>query len=497
MNQNYSSKVRELVRSFPSRPGVYLMHDENGNVIYVGKAKNLKKRVSSYFRHSGFASPRLAKLVKSIEDISIIRTESEAEAFIVEARLIKKYSPFFNVDLKMSDRYPYVRITSERFPRVLITRNRRKDDNCTYIGPFVAAGEIRNLLRLIQRYFPLRTCSLNLDKTTLKRPCINYSIGRCPGPCCGMCSEREYRERVDDIILLLRGKGADLVDRLRTRMDEASFRLAFEEASKHRDAIRAIWKLSRQKISSSLEGDLDKNTWDIMNRLQEKLNLPVLPWRIDGFDISHSHGEATYGVVVVFEQGIPNPSLYRKFSIRSVEGIDDFRSMAETVKRRYSRCLSGEEPLPQLAVIDGGPVQLDFAKKTLNEMGLEKVPVVALAKREELVYLTGREEPVHMSLDDEALKLLQRVRNESHRFAVNAHRKGYGKKLRRNALQDIPGVGKHKAANLLSHFGSVKNISSLEPEKLTQVEGIGPVLAEKIHLSLNGSSGEEGAREAT
>jgi len=489
MDRSFQYKVKEQIKYFPAKPGVYLMHDLKGTVIYVGKAKNLKKRVSSYFRHSGFASPRLNKLVTSIADITTIRTETEAEAFIVEARLIRKYSPFFNVELKMGDRYPYIKITSERFPRIIITRNRQKD-GATYMGPFISAGELRTLLKLIQRYFPLRTCNMDLDKRSAKRPCINYSIGRCPGPCCGKCGESEYRQRVDDIILLLRGNSADLVERLRSRMDKASSNLAFEEAARHRDAIRAIWKLNRHKISSSLESDLDKDTWEVLLDLQEQLCLSTIPWRIDGFDISHIHGVSTYGVAVVFEQGIPNPSLYRKFKIRSVEGIDDFRSIKETVLRRYQRCIDGQEPLPQLILIDGGPVQLQFAKEALESLQLERIPVVSIAKKEELLFTTNLKDPLRLSFESKALKLLQKVRDESHRFAITAHRKGYDRKLTRNALQDIPGIGKHKAAVLLSHFGSVKRIRSLPVNDIAAIEGIGPVLAQKIQTYLSGAERE-------
>lgn len=488
LNDNLGKKIKEL----PLKPGVYIMHDADGNVIYVGKAKYLKKRVSSYFRHRSFASPRLRNLVNTVDDITFIRTESEAEALIVEAKLIKRYSPFYNIELKMGDRYPFVKITAEKYPRMIITRH-KENDGAVYLGPFVSAGEIRNLLRLVQRYFPLRSCHKDIEPSPSERPCLDYEIGRCLAPCCSKCTYSQYRERVDDIILLLKGQSADLVERLRARMERAAGVMAFEEAARHRDAIRAIWKLNRRRVSSALSEDLDLDTWKVLTELQRLLGLPTIPWRIDGFDISHTSGKETYGVAVVFEQGIPNPSLYRKFKIKDIEGIDDFRSIYEVVRRRYNRCLKGEEPLPQLALIDGGPVQLSFALDAAEKLSLNDVAFISLAKQEEWIYVPGRKDPIDLPDDSEVLKLLQRVRNESHRFAITTHRSKRESRLSRTVLLDIPGVGKHLAALLLSKFGSVADLANRSPEDLTAVKGIGPALATKIleYLKEGNDSGNE------
>ncbi|WP_286932944.1 excinuclease ABC subunit UvrC [Aminobacterium sp. UBA4834] len=482
-------KIKNIVKNLPLRPGVYIMRDEEGNVIYVGKAKSLRKRVSSYFRHQGFASPRLRKLVETIADISTIRTETEAEALIVESRLIKKYKPFFNIDLKMNERYPYIKITNERFPRLVITRN-KEDDGSIYLGPYISAKDVRVLLRLIERYFPLRSCKAEVRPDKRRRPCLNYALGRCLAPCAGLCGETEYRERVDDIVLLLQGRSSELVERMRKRMELSASDLDFEKAARYRDTIRAIWRLSRQRVPTSLQEDLNAETWDTLNQLQEILKMDTLPWRIDGFDISHMSGRETYGVVVVFEQGVANPSLYRRFKIRTVEGIDDFRSMEETVHRRYQKVLENNEPLPQLILIDGGPVQLEFAKKALSDLALVTIPVISLAKREELIYHSEKELPIRLDWADPVLQLLQRVRDESHRFAIKSHRRGRGVRLTRSRLEDIPGVGKHTAALLLSHFGSMKKIATLSPEELTTVKGIGPVLAKKIVSFFRGEEHE-------
>ncbi|MBQ7544765.1 MAG: excinuclease ABC subunit UvrC [Synergistaceae bacterium] len=477
-------KISAILKTLPQKPGVYLMRDIDGKVIYVGKAIKLKRRVSSYFRHH--ASARLNKLVELIEDISIIRTETEAEALIVEAKLIRRYSPFFNVELKMSDKYPYIRITNEDFPRLEITRH-KNNDGSLYLGPFVDAGNIRNLMRLAERYFPLRVCRQTIKPDTSRRPCVEYSLGRSMGACAGLCSQSDYRERVADIVLLFEGKQAELVERLRKRMDEAAKKQEFEKAARYRDTIRAIWRLTRQKVSSALQEDLDNETWQVLNRLQELLGLEILPWRIDAFDISHTAGHDTYGCCVVFEQGRPNKSLYRRFKIRSIEDgeINDFESMYETVKRRYRHVLDESEPAPQLAVIDGGTGQLDYALRALEELGYS-LPLVALAEREEILFLPGRAEPLRLGRDDEALQLLQRLRDEVHRYAITTHRNARDKRFRRSRLEDIPGIGKKTAAELLVRFGSARKVSELSAEELMAVPGIGKATAEKILAELRG-----------
>lgn len=425
-------QIAAILKTLPEKPGVYLMRDSKGKIIYVGKAIKLKRRVSSYFRHN-FANPRLRKLVSLIEDISIIRTETEAEALITEAKLIRKYSPFFNVDLKFNDRYPYVKITlSEDFPRLEVTRHKEDSKQDIYLGPFTRAGDIRELMRVIARYFPLRVCKSNLKLNNLKsRPCIEYNLGRSMGACAGLCTQAEYKERVNDIILLLQGKPAELAERLKSRMDAAAKVLDFETAAHYRDAIRAVWRVSRQQVSSALSQDLDNETWQVLNDLQDVLKLKVLPWRIDAFDISHTSGHDAYGVCIVFEQGRPNKSLYRKFKIKSLQDgeINDLQAIYETVYRRYKHIIDKSEPTPQLTLIDGGLGQLDYALRALKDLRLN-LSVIALAEREELVYYDLHKEPLKLELDDSVLQLLQRVRDEAHRFAITTHRAARNKRFK-------------------------------------------------------------------
>ena len=483
INSLNKEELIKFVKGFPDRPGVYLMRDENGEIIYVGKAKSLRKRVSSYFRHT-HASPRLNKLVDTIRDISTMRTESEIEALILENRLIKLYQPFFNVDLKMNERYAYIKITVEKHPRIIVTRV-KMDDGAVYIGPYVRVSEVRALLRLVERYLPLRSCGGAEAKPQNGRPCMKYSLGRCLAPCCGLCTENEYRDRVADVALLLQGHGAELVERLRKRMDKAARELKFEEAAHLRDTIRAIWRVSRQQNTIPEIPSGKDNFWEVLNSMQKTFHLPVLPWRIDGFDISHSAGNFTVGVAVVFEQGYPNPSLYRKFNIRTVEGIDDFRSMKETLTRRYKRCLEGQEPLPQLILIDGGPVQLEFAMQALDDLGIHNIPIISLAKEFEEVYMPNQKEPVRLDHTDPVLRLLQHVRDESHRFAITSHRTRRGKSFTRSKIEEVPGIGRAKAAMLITKFGSVRAIKDLPPEELAAAPGIGPALAKRILAKLN------------
>jgi excinuclease ABC subunit C len=486
------ANIAAILKGLPDRPGVYIMRDGKGEVLYVGKAKRLKRRVASYFRHAGaassFASPRLRKLAELVEDISTLRTETEAEALIVEAKLIRRYAPFFNIDLKMTDRYPYIRITDEPFPRLVVTR-KKENDGSVWFGPYVSAGNIRTLLRLIERYFPLRNCRSEIVRGSPdRRPCIEFALGRCMGVCAGLCTEAAYRERVNDVILLLQGGTAELVERMRRRMNAAAKTLAFEEAARCRDTIRAVWKVSRQRVSAALQEDLDSDTWRTLTKMQETFDLRTLPWRIDAFDISHMSGHEMYGCCVVFEQGRANPSLYRRFKIRSLqEGeIDDFRAVQETVLRRYSHLVEHSEPMPQFILIDGGPVQLEFAMKSVEELKLD-IPIAALAKQEELVFLPGRPEPLRLSFEDPVLRLLQQMRDEVHRYAVTTHRGARSNRLRRSVLEEIPGIGKARAAQLLVKFGSVRRIAAMEPEELCAAAGVGRALAEKIAAHLKGA----------
>ena len=472
-------KLLIRVRKFPEKPGVYLLRDNKGEIIYIGKAKSLKKRVLSYFRHNNFSSPRLRKLVDSVCDISIIRTENEIEALILENRLIKFYQPFFNVDLKMNERHAYIKLTSEKFPRLQITRN-KQDDNCIYIGPYVRVAEVRGLLRLIERYLPLRTCSYEINKQNRERPCIKYALGRCLAPCTAKCTEAIYKDRVANVLMLLQGDAVNLVEKLRKDMNFASKNLQFEDAARLRDTIKAIWRVTRQRTNMTQISNDMENNFEILCSIQKSLKLPTLPWRIDGFDISHTGGEGPVGGVVVFEQGYPNTSLYRKFNINNVNKIDDFRYIYETITRRYKKCLEGEEPLPQLIIVDGGPVQLKFAKDALLSLNLTDIPIISIAERDSDIYINPEKSPIRLDPTNPALRLLLHVRDESHRYAHTSHIKRRGGLYKRSILESIPGIGKTKAAQLITRFGSAKALAKITEQELAATPGIGLILAKRI-----------------
>ncbi len=476
-------RLKGILKNLPNKPGVYIFKDENNNVIYVGKAKSLKKRVSSYFaKRKSFASPRLKKLVEQVKDICTIQTNTEAEALIIEAQLVKRYQPFFNVELKMGEKYPYVCVTvKEAYPRIIITRKKDRKDAISF-GPFTKVRDLRNLLHLIENFFPIRNCSLKLsyDKPKNKRPCIKYFVGKCLGPCAGMMSKEKYQEVVEKILLLLGNQTEDLISKLKKEMEEAAKTLNFERAAKLRDTITAISRVQKQRISFPLEQNIPDETWEAINTLKENLNLKELPWRIEGIDISNINGKYAVGSVVVFQQGLANRNLYRRFRIKSTEGINDYKMIYEVVKRRYKRLLEEDLPLPDLILIDGGPGQLGYALKALIELGLQEQAVISLAKKEELIFMPYRTDPIALPKDSPALKLLQKVRDEAHRFAISYHRRLRSKQTLTSQLQKIKGLGKQKIVMLLSHFGSIRNLELATEEELTQLPGIGKKLAKKI-----------------
>ena len=390
----------------------------------------------------------------------------------------------------MNERYAYIKLTKEKFPRLQITRN-QQNDGAVYIGPYVRVTEVRELLRLIERYLPLRNCSLDIKNQDKERPCIRHALGRCQAPCCGKCTEIEYKDRVANVLMLIQGHATELVEKLRRKMDRAANNMAFEEAAHLRDTIRAVWHVTRQRnnipeITSGME-----NNFETLNSIQKILKLPVLPWRIDGFDISHTGGAQTVGVVVVFEQGYPNVSLYRRFNIKTVADIDDFRSIKETLTRRYARCLEGQEPLPQLIVIDGGAIQLKFAMEALKELNITNIPIISIAEKFEEIYVPNEVEPIILDDSDPALRLLLFVRDESHRYAITSHRRRRGKNYRRSILEDVPGIGKAKAAQLITRFGSAKAIINVSENELASTPGVGKVLAKRIMSKLKEEMQEE------
>jgi len=408
-------EIKTKIKTIPLTSGVYLMKNAKGKVIYIGKAVSLRKRVQSYFRKNKGAMSKTDLLVAEIDDIDTIDTASEAEALILEASLIKKYGPKFNVELRDDKSYPYIEITGEEFPRITVERPHKKKKNAKYYGPYVNPRLIREALTIIRKIFHFRTCDPFPNKE-----CLDYHIGLCEAPCIDKISKKDYRKNVRHVCLILEGKRDTLYRNLKKEMEVLAKSQRFEEAAKVRDQLRAIGAL--------YSGTRDINYYKEAEQLQRALSLPRLPERIETFDISNIMGNQAVGSMVSFLNGKPDKNNYRRFRIKEVQGIDDFQMIAEIVKRRYHRLRNEGTAFPDLIVIDGGKGQLSAACSELAILGVE-IPIVALAKREEEVYLPKRRNPVKLLLNSLGLKLLQRTRDEAHRFAITYHRKLRGKKF--------------------------------------------------------------------
>jgi len=614
----------EKLKEIPLSPGVYLHKDAAGKVIYIGKAKNLRHRVRSYFQ-PGRQAPysyglKTEELVKRIADVDFIVTDNEVEALILESTLVKKHQPRFNFNLKDDKSYPHLKLTiNEPFPKVIITR-RLQRDGALYFGPFLPASLARKTIDVINRTFQLRTCDIEIDGKA-PRPCLEYHIKRCLGPCVkGLCTPDQYQEAVRDVRMLLEGRNTELADKLEERMLQASEAMRFEMAAKYRDLRKTVNALAeQQKMATSPERDVDifgyyregtllalqlftmreghivgrrEFYWEdlpvdnfqpaeflaevlgqyytsdyvpreilvpvdfedrallekalsarkgrrvrisapqrgekrdfidlieknaklafeqrfrvlkpdmklVLEDLQETLELPRFPARIESFDISHIQGAENVAGMVVCENGKMNRSAYRKFRIRSVEGANDVASMKEVVQRRYRRLLDEGKPLPDLIMIDGGKAQLAAAAAATRELDLEAVPMVGVVKpplrHSEVSHLLvkGREhQPVYLDSHSPILRLIQMIRDETHRYAVTYHRKRRELRDFTSELTAIPGVGEKRKNRLLRNLGSISRVATASVSELTPF--VGPKTAQEIadHFQRQRALAEGGA----
>lgn len=411
--------LKEKVKRLPLTSGVYLMKDAAGGVLYVGKAVCLRKRVQSYFRKSAVLS-KTDFLVSEIHSIDHISTTSEAEALILEASLIKQYQPKYNVELRDGKSYPLIQITAEEFPRVMVVRPHAgrsglKETKGKYFGPYVNAKLIREALTIIRKIFHFCTC-----RPFPKKACLYCHLGLCDAPCEGRIDKKEYAKIIRHVCLILEGKKDTLYKNLREEMDELSREKKFEEAAKVRDQIRAIGAL--------YSGTKDINYYKEAEQLQRVLNLPKLPERIEAFDISNIMGRQAVGSMVSFFNGKPDKNNYRRFRIREIQTIDDFKMIAEIVRRRYHRLKEEGRMFPDLIVVDGGKGQLSSAGAELEKLQVQ-IPLISIAKRQEEIFLPNKRNPVILARDSLGLRLVQRVRDEAHRFAVSYHRQLRGKEV--------------------------------------------------------------------
>ncbi|MBI3324782.1 MAG: excinuclease ABC subunit UvrC, partial [Candidatus Omnitrophica bacterium] len=398
-----SPALLKRLGELPDQPGVYLFKDAQRQVVYVGKALSLRKRVGSYFHRPTGLSPRIAKLIECIADVDVQITSSEAEGLLLESQLIKQFQPKYNVAYRDDKTYPILKLTNERFPRLVVTR-RRKADGARYFGPYADAGLLRQALQFLRRVFPLRTC-----RTFPTTPCLEYHLGQCLAPCVGFVNETVYQRIVEDLVAFLEGKRDDLLHDLSKRMKQAARSQRFEEAARIRDQIQALTSVIVAKEKSAFTGPLEQ--------LQLALKLPVLPRRIEAFDISNLFGKFAVGSMVTFVEGKPCKAHYRHFKIDTVTGIDDYQMMQEVIRRRYSGSLAAELPQPDLVLVDGGRGQLNAALEALHGLG-GQTPVIGLAKRFEHIVVPDAPDPIVLLPTSPVLHLIQHIRDEAHRFAI-------------------------------------------------------------------------------
>jgi len=418
---------KEKVKTFPTSPGVYLMKDDRGRVIYIGKAVNLRNRAGSYFTKQAAEELRTAKLVLEIKDLDYIVTDSEVDALLLEARLVKDVQPRFNQELKDDKTFPYLEIfIREEFPRVEFTRKPRSRGTKLY-GPFTNAKRLRGAIVVLQQIFQFRTCTLDIKEADERwrwfRPCLLASIHQCTAPCNQRISRDDYRRDIRRLRLFLEGKKDSLFTELRTEMQTAAKELKFEKAARLRDQIKLLENLN-------LRGDLREHAQPEVFQVDPKrgllglkkvFELPAVPRHIEGMDIAHLQGGETVASCVQFIDGLPFKQGYKRFKIRTVDGVDDFASMREVVSRHFRRLQQEGEPFPDLLLIDGGKGQLGAAMAALGSIGVQAPFVCSLAKKQEEIFLPGQSDPKLLSKHSFALRLLQYVRDESHRFAQQYH----------------------------------------------------------------------------
>ncbi len=420
---------REKVKTFPDAPGVYLMKDAQARVIYVGKAVNLRSRAGSYFSSAAAADRRTAVWVPEIIDLDFIQTHSEVDALLLESRLIKDIQPKYNQELKDDKTFPYLQITTnEDFPRVEFTRQPESSGVKLY-GPFPNAKKLRATIVVLQKVFKFRNCGLDIEDGDQRwrwfRPCLLASINQCTAPCNLRISKEDYKQDIRRLTLFLDGKGTDLLNELREEMLAASKELRFERAGKLRDAIKALENVD-QSLKSALENNLQPEAFYVdpkrgLHGLKKVFGLEKVPRRIEGMDIAHLQGGETVASLVQFIDGLPFKQGYKRFRIKSVEGVDDYASLREIVSRRFRRLQQEGEPFPDLLLIDGGKGQLNAVMETFAALDIKPPFTISLAKQQEEVFLPGESDSRKLSRHSFALRLLQFVRDEAHRFAQHYH----------------------------------------------------------------------------
>ena len=486
----WSVEIRNKLKTVPDQPGCYLMRDSDGKIIYIGKAKSLRKRVQSYFRPHTLrtASAKTRSLIRSISSFDYMELKSDGEAILTEGRLIKEYRPHYNILWKDDKRFLNIRIDVQHpFPMVSTCRI-RKQDGSLYFGPYINGRAAAVAVDFVQRLFGLKRCRVREPDEETYRHCSDDRIANCSAPCIDSISMQQYRNNVDEAVAFLRGERMELLRHLRLEMKRLSAEQRFEEAASYRDLLMDIQQTVKARANVKRTPKmLQEEAIQGLTELQELLGLERIPAVIECFDISNISGSSSVASMVAAVDGMPVSKRYRRYRIKTVEGADDPRSMAEVVYRRYSRLKRTQSPLPDLVLVDGGITQLRAAHTALCEMDLMDLPIVGLAKRyEEIVWdVESNSGNLRLPRHSSALHVVTRLRDEAHRFAVTFHRSLRGQRILESQLDEIPGIGAEKKKILLTHFGSISRMKRASLEALMEAPGIGRKTAEMIYDELN------------
>jgi excinuclease ABC subunit C len=483
-----------ILRDMPHKPGVYVMRDRLNHVIYVGKAKDLRKRVGSYFMPSRKLSADLKTraLIESAWNLEYHIVRSDAEAVLFEGRLIKEFRPKYNISFRDDKRFLMVRVNlKEAVPRFSLTRF-RKEDGARYFGPFADGKAVRSTLEAMIKKFGLRSCRpLEPGESDFKH-CLDHIIKNCSAPCVGRISREGYLERVQEACEFLDGQSREMIEQIERDMKSAAEKMDFEKAAQLRNLLNDLKSTTRQMVRFTRKSlPTTVNPQADMAALQTALSLPELPQVMECFDISNISSTHIVASMVRFRNGVPDRANYRTYRIKGISHQDDFASMAEVVRRRYGRVLREQTEsgppvilLPNLIIVDGGKGQLSSACEELQRLGLSNIPIIGLAKEFEEIHRPGRPLPVKLPEDSGALRLLQRIRDEAHRTANGYHSLLLKKRVRESVLDSIPGISSAKKRLLLESFGSVERIKNLPASEIAMLQGISSALAEKISAAL-------------
>lgn len=483
-----TDKVRQKLRDVPDKPGCYMMRDKRGKIIYVGKAKSLRKRVQWYFREASLRSgnPKIRGLINSIDDLDYIVVRNEAEALLTEGQLIKDYRPRYNVTFKDDKRFLLLRANvTAPFPQFRFCRLKR-DDSAVYFGPYTSSSAARATLDFLEKRYGLRKCTpQNPDADTYKH-CINDIVRFCAAPCIGKVTSKEYHERFDAACAFLRGERPAVLNEVAEMMEQAAEKLDYEKAAALRDTLTVLKATIRKRgIVVSSPEILAAVAVEGIEQIKDVLHLDTVPEVIECYDISNISGTFSVASMVCSVNGTPMRNRYRRFKIKTVDGIDDPAMMAEVLRRRFGRMQNEKTKPPDLVVVDGGITQLTAAYSVLAELGINYITCIGLAKRYEEIYCKGLDMPIRLPKNAPALKVLQQLRDEAHRFAITYHRHLRNKTIKDSVLDDILGIGDTRKKLLLKHFGSVSRMRKMGIKDIMVIPGIGKELADMIIKTVN------------